>query len=317
MKVRHIYLGGRRIKPNNGDATSFWTDSWLEGNPLCITHSTLFELCLDRIITLKEFREREGQINFRRWLPNILHTQWEELKSKVLNQHFNNGHDTISWGWTNSGAFSVKSVYEQLTITDSGESHSRIWRAKIPYKIKIFLWLLERNATLTKDNMVKRKWTGDPSCRFCKEVESVDHLFFQCPIAHAVWGITAICLGANNTPNNIRQFWSWIALALPNGQSVHTFGLAAICWAIWKTRNNACFEGKLIKHPAEIICYACSFMNYWTGLYKTDFQAQITDGVKVLLAMACRILVSQPRASPTIPRILPAIEDEEEEGDEA
>jgi hypothetical protein len=37
------------------------------------------------------------------------------------------------------------------------------------------------------------------------------------------------------------------------------FGIAAVCWAIWKTRNKACFENKMIKHPAEVLCYACAF----------------------------------------------------------
>jgi hypothetical protein len=39
-------------------------------------------------------------------------------------------------------------------------------------------------------------------------------------------------------------------------------------WAIWKNRNKACFEKKLIKNPLEIIFHAsCPLMQYWTGLY--------------------------------------------------
>ena len=43
-------------------------------------------------------------------------------------------------------------------------------------------------------------------------------------------------------------------------------GLAAICWTIWKTWNNSCFEQKLISSPMEIVCLASSFLNYWAGL---------------------------------------------------
>ncbi|PNT71625.1 hypothetical protein BRADI_2g32613v3, partial [Brachypodium distachyon] len=38
------------------------------------------------------------------------------------------------------------------------------------------------------------------------------------------------------------------------------------CWVIWKLRNRPCFENKLIRSPAEIICYAYSFLKYWAGL---------------------------------------------------
>lgn len=172
---------------------------------------------------------------------------------------------------------------------------------------------MDRGATLTKDNMLKRNWNGDPKCRFCDSLETTEHLFFQCPTARVVWGITAQCLGASTIPCNIRQYWNWIAKYLPNGNNVYTFGLAAICWATWKARNVACFENKLIKHPAEIICHACSLMFYWTGLYKPEFQIQIAEGVKVLLSMACRILANQPRAAPQPRALLPAPEADEDE----
>jgi hypothetical protein len=47
---------------------------------------------------------------------------------------------------------------------------------------------------------------------------------------------------------------------------VQIAGVAAICWAIWKLRNRACFEGKLIQTPVELICFAVVFMKYWAGL---------------------------------------------------
>jgi hypothetical protein len=62
--------------------------------------------------------------------------------------------------------FSTKSVYDHLTIVDCGSSFSHIWKAKIPLKIKIFTWLLENNAILTKDNMIRRKWVVKPLMSF-------------------------------------------------------------------------------------------------------------------------------------------------------
>jgi hypothetical protein len=85
-----------------------------------------------------------------------------------------------------------------LVGDDRADSFSRIRKAKIPYKIKIFLWLIENNVVLTRDNMLKRKRVGDPTCQFCKENETNDHLFFRCVVAKVIWGIVAQCIGAKN-----------------------------------------------------------------------------------------------------------------------
>lgn len=121
----------------------------------------------------------------------------------------------IFWQWARSGNFIVKSTYDHLTRDDRGYSFSKIWRSKIPYKIKMFLWLLENDATLTKDNMIKRKWIGDTTCRFRDEVETTEHLFFQCPTTRVIWGIVANCIGADTIPTNVKQYWLWIEKYFP------------------------------------------------------------------------------------------------------
>lgn len=50
-------------------------------------------------------------------------------------------------------------------------------------------------------------------------------------------------------------------------------------------------------------------MNFWAGLYKPEFQSHIAEGVRVLLSMACHILVNHQRAPP---RLLPVGDDEPE-----
>jgi len=68
--------------------------------------------------------------------------------------------------------------------TDS--PNKKFWKAKIPLKIKTFMWLIKHNAILTKDNLIKRKWRGDPQYRFCSEPETVNHLFFECSMARFI-----------------------------------------------------------------------------------------------------------------------------------
>jgi hypothetical protein len=65
----------------------------------------------------------------------------------------------------------------------------RVWKAKIPAKIKVFMWLMEQDSILTKDNMLRRNWQGDPCCYFCDAPKTMVHLMFECPIAKVVWGL--------------------------------------------------------------------------------------------------------------------------------
>jgi hypothetical protein len=76
-----------------------------------------------------------------------------------------------------------------------------------------------------KDNMTKRKWTGNPTCVFYNQLETRDHLFFQCNVARCVWGIVATCFGTNNIPSNIQQYKWWIQKLVPNGKTFITLAL--------------------------------------------------------------------------------------------
>jgi hypothetical protein len=84
-------------------------------------------------------------------------------------------------------------------------------------------------------------------------------------MAKAVWAIVAHCLGASDVSKNFDQCWYWCDKWLPFGKQFHAVGIAAVCWAIWKTRNNVCFQDKVVTSPLTIIRYACSLMSYVLG----------------------------------------------------
>jgi hypothetical protein len=51
-------------------------------------------------------------------------------------------------------------MYQALLDSEVVPHNSYLWKIKIPLKFKVFLWLLYREAILTKDNLVKRNWRG-------------------------------------------------------------------------------------------------------------------------------------------------------------
>jgi len=56
-----------------------------------------------------------------------------------------------------------------------------LWKLKIPLKIKVFMWFLNKKVLLTGDNLAKRNWNGSKKCCFCDAEEKVEHLFLSCP----------------------------------------------------------------------------------------------------------------------------------------
>lgn len=73
--------------------------------------------------------------------------------------------------------FSVSSQYKRLCVHETEDNNKRIWKAKIPLKSKVFMWLTKQGAILTKGDLLKRKWQGDKSCSFCSDDETIGHLF--------------------------------------------------------------------------------------------------------------------------------------------
>ena len=94
--------------------------------------------------------------------------------------------DHFVWKLTDSGIFSVKSMYLDLMNGHTRFLRNYLWKLKVPLKVRIFLWFLSNKVLLTKDNLAKRNWNGCQKCCFCDSNETVDHLFLSCPFAKSV-----------------------------------------------------------------------------------------------------------------------------------
>jgi hypothetical protein len=184
---------------------SSWYDNWLDDRPLCQSYPILHELCWNQQCSVLDVKNAEWVVEFREKLQGVIRGQWYELAGKLNNVRISDDKDITLWKWTANKRFSVKSVYDHLSRDESDPNYKRIWKAKIPEKIKKFMWLVERQAILTKDNMVKRRWQVDPGCFFCGALESPNNLLFTCPIGKVVWGV-AMCFHQRNRPSSYDQF---------------------------------------------------------------------------------------------------------------
>ena len=64
--------------------------------------------------------------------------------------------------------------------------------------------------------------------------------------------------------------------------------------------NLAAKDIELVKHPTDIIIYACALMSYWAGLYGADMQSKILEGVKILVSCVHKVMAQQRRPSPRL-----------------
>ena len=104
---------------------------------------------------------RPLNISFRRVLVGDKQTTWNNLVAIVSNIQLSNERHTFTWDLHRHGVFSVRSMYQYLMNLDTPFSNKFIWKLKLPLKIRIFLWYVQRGVILTKDNLAKRNWFGN------------------------------------------------------------------------------------------------------------------------------------------------------------
>jgi len=179
---------------------------------------------------------------------------------------FTHAQDRICWRWGPRGAFTTRSLYTILNHCGITTPHPHLWwHLPIPKKIRVFMWLLNNNKILTKNILRSRGWNGNTQCSFCDALEIRDHLFLNCPLIQQVWfwlGKSQNFLHTWHSCTDIIHF----CLSLPKEE--HTSFLliySALCWTIWKHRNDMCFNQSPPKNARSIIFLIISLLEYWTG----------------------------------------------------
>jgi hypothetical protein len=75
--------------------------------------------------------------------------QLRQLRDILATCALGQDKDKPIWRWEKHKRFFVKTMYAHLCIADTENQNKNIWKAKIPLKIKIYMWLLQQNAILT------------------------------------------------------------------------------------------------------------------------------------------------------------------------
>jgi hypothetical protein len=196
------------MKIGNGVSTSFWLDKWCGDEPLSMRYKRLFELSLNKEINVNwAIRDNCNSLIFRRRLFGDGVNLLDDLKNNCADFCLIDRNDKPCWLLDKKG-FSVKSSYRNFKVNLNRDPYWFIWKAKIPQRIKVFLWLVINDKILSKENLRKKNGKGtlivsgvvvlkQPAISF---IIARLHLFlgklFRCPVRLLHFPkVLRICLG--------------------------------------------------------------------------------------------------------------------------
>jgi hypothetical protein len=153
--------------------------------------------------------------------------------------------DALIWKAEKNGQYSVKSAYRLCVENIAENSHlhrvgswDRIWRLKVPPKVKNLLWRICRGCLPTRARLLDKGVNCTSLCGLCDEsYEDTIHVLFDCPRARNVWqqnllwsNVYSVML-INNTAAEV------IFALLRELSQDQSQLFASTLWSIWKSRN--------------------------------------------------------------------------------
>ena len=142
------------------------------------TYPNLHNIVRNKYATVAtKFTRAAVNVSFRRSLIGNKLNEWHNLVASIAHINLLEGSSQFLWGLYSNVIFFGQAMYSFL-VSNSSKVPQDIWRVRVPLKINVFLYFLERKVIiLTKDNLDKRNWHGRKAFGFCSKSESIQHLF--------------------------------------------------------------------------------------------------------------------------------------------
>ena len=148
----------------------------MDDKPLKDAYPRIYDICFDHKITVHEAIQKGWKgFKFRRTLYVETLELWNTLKSRCEKIKMNEGKDKITWTLTADNEFSVRSLYKELITLGLKFPQKYLWKIKVPAKIKVFLWLVNKKSILTGDVLLKKGWKGGKEFVLCGHEENINH----------------------------------------------------------------------------------------------------------------------------------------------
>jgi hypothetical protein len=181
-------------------------------------------------------------------LTGELMMEWTKLCGSLISAgvFLLNRMDRLLWtGGDGTRRISVSNIYSTIlnsaNIPNITGWRKGLWKWKIPLKVKLFTWLVDKNKISTWDNLLRKGWNGPNICQLCyKDEEIVSHLFIHCEFARKVWNFISLDRQLTTTWQGISIadcFVNWLS-----SERAHKLLPPVVIWHIWLARNSLIFE---------------------------------------------------------------------------
>ena len=191
------------------------------------------------------------------WNSRLIYELFDEASAHAILKiplHVSPMQDKLMWILDPKGRFFVKSAYKEAIAHEPGPNPSqglwkKLWKARLPERIKMLLWRIGSNSIPTKVNLSTRLKHVDPTCPLCKSgTEPSLHLFFECPISMCLWH--SACWGFKADLEKVQSHVDIINLileppisAIPTQEAwLITLNMALVVDEIWHNRNCVLYQ---------------------------------------------------------------------------
>jgi len=166
-------------------------------------------------------------------------TVQEILKTPLFRQV---EEDDLIWRVEKNGQYYVKSAY-RLCMENRADNSllfrqgewSRIWKLKVPPKVKNLLWRICRGCLLTQARLLDKGVNFSSMCE--ESYEDTSHVMYDCPRARKVWQDCLLISKVNSVMLRNNTTAEIIFVLLQERSCVQTELFATVLWSLWKSRN--------------------------------------------------------------------------------
>lgn len=248
------FKAGLTFEVGDGRHVRFWSDVWCGESPLREVYPDIYAMAADQNVVVAFYLSVVGEETV--WLPTLRRAtfDWEiprvtQLLNKLRGTRLNLGHeDHCVWVNVNSSLFSVKSCYEMLANVRMEEGPWKaLWYTAVLLKVQFFLWTAAWTSFLQWICCREKVFVCLAyACYATNTQESCSHLLLHCVFSWEIWcGMVREFRLTFVAPSNIMNLiHGWRINALNSmGRTIWRLVPAAICWAVWRERNNRVFQG--------------------------------------------------------------------------
>jgi ribonuclease HI len=282
LKRGHIWRVG------DGTSINIWSDAWIPSSPsrkiLTPRGNTVYTKVSELIDPVT-----------RSWDEELLRDLFLDVDvTRILKIPLAVGmmEDFVSWNYTNTGIFTVRTAYHIEWDHQHGRKLRRtnhqgsaainpvwasLWALRVPAKMKIFSWRFVHGTIPCKAVLANRHIITSSLCPICQiHCEDTRHLFFQCPRAVEVWDNLGLSAYIEENCVEDRAGSGVFEVLLRRGKRmaprIPDLGLQELiviaCWYLWWERRKIVHEEKVQKAAQSAQAISVLAINYFRALKK-------------------------------------------------